>query len=71
MEENIRLKQKKKSENAECLFLCGNIGRCKRLNFKGKSPKESMATHSCILAWVIPMGRGAWWITVHRSQSWI
>ena len=27
--------------------------------------KEGMATHSSILAWIIPMGRGAWWATVH------
>ena len=24
-----------------------------------------MATHSSILAWKIPMDRGAWWATVH------
>ena len=24
-----------------------------------------MATHACILAWRIPMDRGAWWATVH------
>ena len=24
-----------------------------------------MATHSSILAWRIPMDRGAWWVTVH------
>ena len=24
-----------------------------------------MATHSSILAWRIPMGRGAWWAAVH------
>ena len=30
-----------------------------------------MTTHSSILAWRIPMDRGAWWATVHRfSQSW-
>ena len=28
--------------------------------------KEGMATHSSILAWRIPMGRGAWWATVYR-----
>ena len=28
--------------------------------------KEGMATHSSILAWRIPMDRGAWWATVHR-----
>ena len=32
--------------------------------------EESMATHSSILAWRIPMDRGAWWATVHRvAQS--
>ena len=27
--------------------------------------EEGMATHSSILAWIIPMDRGAWWATVH------
>ena len=27
--------------------------------------EEDMATHSSILAWRIPMYRGAWWATVH------
>ena len=27
--------------------------------------EEGMATHSSILAWRIPMVRGAWWATVH------
>ena len=27
--------------------------------------EEDMATHSSILAWRIPMDRGAWWATVH------
>ena len=27
--------------------------------------EESMATHSSIRAWRIPMDRGAWWATVH------
>ena len=32
---------------------------------------EGMATHSSILAWRIPMDRGAWWATVHRvAKSW-
>ena len=26
--------------------------------------EEVMATHSSILPWRIPMGRGAWWATV-------
>ena len=28
--------------------------------------EEGMATHSSILAWRIPMARGAWQATVHR-----
>ena len=27
--------------------------------------EEGMATYSSILAWRIPMARGAWWATVH------
>ena len=27
--------------------------------------EERMATHSRILAWRIPMDRGAWWPTAH------
>ena len=30
------------------------------------SLEEGMATHSSILAWGIPVDRGAWWVTVHR-----
>ena len=33
--------------------------------------EEGMATHSSILAWRIPMDRGAWRATVHGvTQSW-
>ena len=32
--------------------------------------EEGMATHSIILAWRIPIDRGAWWARVHRvAQS--
>ena len=34
--------------------------------------EKIMATHSSILAWRIPMDRGAWWATVHgvaKSQT--
>ena len=34
--------------------------------------EESVATHSSVLAWRIPMERGAWWATVHgvlKSQT--
>ena len=33
--------------------------------------EEGMATHSSILAWRNPMGRGAWQATVHGvAESW-
>ena len=33
--------------------------------------EESMATHSSILAWRIPMDRGAWWAAVHGvTNNW-
>ena len=33
--------------------------------------EKGMATHSSILAWRIPMDRGAWWATVHGvTKSW-
>ena len=33
--------------------------------------EEDMATHSSIFAWKIPMGREAWWATVHGvAKSW-
>ena len=28
-----------------------------------------MATHSSILAWRIPVDRGAWWATVHGKRT--
>ena len=38
----------------------------------GKIPlEEGLATHLSILAWRIPMDRGAWQVTVHRvAKSW-
>ena len=34
--------------------------------------EEGMATHSSILAWRIPMDRGAWQATVHGvAKSWM
>ena len=45
--------------------LPANTGRHKRHGFKpwvGKIPlEERTAMHSRILAWIIPMDRGAWW----------
>jgi len=30
-------------------------------------PEKGMATHSSILAWIIPLDEGAWQVTVHRA----
>ena len=35
----------------------------------GRSLEEGMAAHSNILAWRIPMYRGAWWATVHGAAK--
>ena len=32
--------------------------------------EEGMETHSSILVLENPMDRGAWWATVHVTQSW-
>ena len=31
--------------------------------------EKGMATHSSILAWMIPMDRGAWWATVRGGHK--
>ena len=38
---------------------------CVRFPGRGNPLEESIATYSSILAWRIPMDRGAWWATVH------
>ena len=44
-----------------------------KISFAWEDPLEKgMATHSGILAWRLPMDRGAWWATVHgvaKSQT--
>ena len=35
------------------------------LGWEDAPPLEGMATHPCILAWRIPMERGAWQAVVH------
>ena len=33
--------------------------------------EEEMATHASVLAWRIPMDRGAWWAILHRvAKRW-
>ena len=62
----------------EGAFLVGQIVKKSACN-KGDDPglipgwenplEEKMATHSSILAWRIPMDRGARWATVYRATK--
>ena len=42
-----------------------NAGDTGLITGSGRSSEEGIATHSSILAWRIPVDRGAWWTTVH------
>ena len=46
-------------------ILPANVGDLGLIPGLGRSLEEGMATHSSILAWRIPMDRGAWWAEVH------
>ena len=46
-------------------FTC-NVGDLGSIPALEDPLEEDMATHSSILAWRIPMGRGAWQASVHR-----
>ena len=49
----------------------GDAGDTGSIPGLGRYPKEEMATHSSILAWRIPMDRGAWRAAVHGvAKSW-
>ena len=59
------------SAGKESACNAGDLGLIPEL---GRSPEEGMATHSSILAWKIPLDRGAWWTMVHRfakGQAWL
>ena len=49
------------SDGKESACNSGNLGL---IPVSGRFLKEGMATYSSILAWRIPMNRGAWWATV-------
>ena len=49
-----------------CYMLCVCVYMCVYVSLYREDPlEEGMAAHSNILAWRIPMDRGAWWATVH------
>ena len=55
-------------DGKESPYNAGNLGLIPGLE---RSLEKGMATHSSILAWRIPMDRGAWWATVHGvTKSW-
>ena len=51
------------SDGKESSCNAGDLGSIPGLE---RSPGAGIATHSSILAWRIPMGKGDWWATVHR-----
>ena len=51
-----------KKKKKESTLVAGDLGSIPGL---GRSLEEGIATHSSILAWRIPVDRGAWWVTVH------
>ena len=59
------------SDSEESAYNARDLGSIPEL---GKSPGEGHGNHSSILAWRIPMDRGAWRATVHgveKSQIWL
>ena len=54
------------SAGKESICNAGDLGSIAGL---GRALEESMATHSSILAWRIPMDRGAWWATWSHKES--
>ena len=49
-----------------------NAGDASLIPESERSLEEGMATHSSILAWENPIGRGAWLVTVYGvAKSWI
>ena len=51
------------SDGKESACKAGDLGLIPEL---GRSPGGGQATHSSVLAWRIPMDRGAWGATVHE-----
>ena len=56
------------SDSKESAFNAGDLGLIPGM---GRPPGGGHAIHSSILAWRIPMDRGAWQATVHGvTKSW-
>ena len=56
------------SDSKESVCNAGDLGLIPSL---GTSLGGGMATHSSVLAWRIPVDRGAWWATVYvATKSW-
>ena len=56
------------SDGKESACNVGDLGSLPKLE---RFPGRGHATHSSILAWKIPMDRGAWQATVHEvAKSW-
>ena len=66
--------QKKKNKYCIILLLCGIYDFTFTFHFHAL--EKEMATHSSVLAWRVPLDRGAWRAAVHgvtesdRTESW-
>ena len=54
------------SSGKEPSYQCRDIREVDLIPGSGDPLEKGMASHSSILAWRIPMDRGAWEATVHR-----
>ena len=54
------------SDSKESTCSIGDLGS---IPGSGRPLEEGMETHSSVLAWRIPMDRGAWQATVHRGHK--
>ena len=54
------------SDGKESTRNAGDLGLIPGL---GRSPEQSMTTHSSVLAWRIPWTRGAWQATAHEVEK--
>ena len=62
------------SSSKEPACLCRKFETLVRSLGQEDPMEKEMATYSSILAWRIPMDRGAWWATVHgvtKSRTWL
>ena len=54
---------------ARSAISCGTRQETKEIQVQSRDQEDPLGSHSRILAWRIPMDRGAWWATVHGAAK--